>query len=88
MLQHIVVSIALMLKGLLNSVEEGIMPLVTVHADISRVPQTLIPKRQGADGKLYWVIEFEIETTYLSAFTKYELIYDGVNYGPVHAEYV
>ena len=62
--------------------------LVTVHADLSRVPKDRIPKRRGFNGEMHYYILFDIEITYLSAFTKYELIYDGKNYGPVRAEYV
>ena len=42
----------------------------------------------GRDSKLYYKLNYEIEITYFSAYTKYELIYDGYNYGPVTAEYV
>ena len=62
--------------------------LVTVHADIGRVPEELITKKWGKDGSLSYHFELQLEITHLSAFTTYELIYKGVNYGPVHAEYV
>ena len=49
---------------------------------------TRIPKKRGADGKMWYEISYEIEVTYFSAYTKYELIHDKVNYGAVTAEYV
>lgn len=62
--------------------------LVKVEADFARVPNLALPTQLGHDLKLYYVVEYEIEVTYYSAYTKYELIYDGVNYGAVTAEYV
>ena len=62
--------------------------LVKVEADLSRIPTRLIKQTMGADGVLYYRIDFEIEITHFSAYTKYELIYQGVNYGSVAAEYV
>ena len=37
---------------------------------------------------MYYKIEFSLEITYMSAYTKYELIHDKINYGVVVAEYV
>lgn len=62
--------------------------LVRVGADISRIPPNKIPKVHGADGRLYWEIDFSIEVTCYSGYTTYELIHDNVNYGPVASEYV
>ena len=62
--------------------------LVKVEADLSNIPTHLIKQIVGADGALYYKYGFEIEVTHFSAYTKYELIYQGVNYGPVTAEYV
>ena len=42
----------------------------------------------GKDGMLYYKVNFQIQMTCYSAYTKYELIYNGVNYGLVTAEYV
>ena len=67
---------------------ERVQVLTVVHADLGRIPTNLLPKKTAKDGKLYWVLRFALEITYLSAFTKYELIHNGVNYGPVYAEYV
>ena len=61
---------------------------MTVDADLSRIPNGAFPQKRGKDGKIYYEVNYEIEITFLSAFTKYELIHNGVNYGAVHAEYV
>jgi len=55
---------------------------------LSRVPIYLFPSSVGADGKAYYTIRYEVAIVYLSAYTKYELIYKNVNYGAVTAEYV
>lgn len=62
--------------------------LVVVKADLSQIPLAAFRKETGADGRPYYIVEFKIEITYYSAYTKFELIYDGKNYGPVAAEYV
>ena len=62
--------------------------LVEVSADLSRIPHCKFPSVLGADGHAYYKIDFAVEVTYCSAFTKYELIHDNINYGPVTAEYV
>lgn len=62
--------------------------LVKVEADLSRIPEKKIPKMKGADGKVYYKVDYAIQVTYLSAYTVYELIYDRVNYGLVTSEYV
>ena len=62
--------------------------LVKVEADLSQIPKSKIPKTKGADGKFYYKLDYEIQVTFLSAYTKYELFYGGENYGLVNAEYV
>ncbi|KAL9606121.1 MAG: hypothetical protein Q9179_000691 [Wetmoreana sp. 5 TL-2023] len=62
--------------------------LVEVSADLSRIPVRKIPKATGADGHVYYKLSFDLEVTHYSAFTQYELIHDGINYGPIAAEYV
>lgn len=47
-----------------------------------------MPKVTGADGLLYYKVDFAVEITYYGAYSKYELIHDNINYGPVTAEYV
>lgn len=62
--------------------------LVTVNADLRKIPVSQLRQVTGADGHKYYPVEFVVEVTFYSAYTKYELIHDGVNYGPVAAEYV
>jgi hypothetical protein len=74
-----------------NSVDfrtEGVTELVKLTADLSRVPLPLFPIRTGKDDEQYYILNFQVEITYLSAYTKYELIHNDVNYGAVAAEYV
>ena len=62
--------------------------LVKVEADLSRIPVSKIPKTKGADSKMYYQIDYEIQVIYMSAYTSYELIYGGQNYGQITSEYV
>ena len=62
--------------------------LAVVTADFSHIKRALIPTEYGKDGLLYYKISYQVEITHYSAYTKYELIYNGVNYGPIKAEYV
>ncbi|KAL8898343.1 MAG: hypothetical protein Q9192_002125 [Flavoplaca navasiana] len=62
--------------------------LVEVSANLGRIPRRKLPGVLGADGHAYYKINFAIEITCCSAYTKYELIHDNINYGPVTAEYV
>ena len=59
-----------------------------LNADLRALPLDDIPITKGKDGKRYYELHFDVEVTFLSAYTKYELIYNEVNYGAVHAEYV
>ncbi|KAL8736565.1 MAG: hypothetical protein Q9181_002356 [Wetmoreana brouardii] len=65
-----------------------VQSLVQVSADLGRIPIYKFAKATGSDGRVYYKVDFQIEVTHYSAFTKYELIHDGINYGPVTAEYV
>ena len=65
-----------------------LVPLVNVKADLSRIPENRFRRVIGADQQLYYKIVFQVHVTFYSAYTKYELVYDGVNYGQVAAEYV
>ena len=67
---------------------EGVTHLVNVEADLSRIPPKKIPRIKGADGKMYYTVDYAIQVTYLSAYTSYELVSGGVNYGLVTSEYV
>ena len=62
--------------------------LVDLTADLTQIPLGAFPKAMGADGCLYYKVNFDVEVTCYSAYTTYELVHDGKNYGPVRAEYV
>ena len=51
--------------------------LVELTADISTIPESVFRKELGKDGEMYYLFNFSIEVTYLSASTKYELIHNG-----------
>ena len=67
---------------------ERVKQLCEIEADLSAVPERNFPTRTGTDGKRYYVINYRIRITYHSAYTKYELLYNGRNYDEVRAEYV
>ena len=67
---------------------DGVTKLATIPADLSRIPTYKFPTETGTDGKVWYVIDYEIRITYLSAYTKYELFYKRTNLGEVMAEYV
>ena len=67
---------------------DGVVQLVQVKADLSQIPIATFPKLMGADGQFYYRVCIDVEVTYYSAYTSYELIYQGKNYGPVRVEYV
>ncbi|CAD6568371.1 MAG: hypothetical protein ASARMPREDX12_001385 [Alectoria sarmentosa] len=68
--------------------DEGVTQLVKVTADLSRIPVKKIPQTKGADGKLYYIVDYAIKVTKLSAHISYELLYGSVNYGHVTSQYV
>src|ERR1700738_4770234 len=51
--------------------DKQVVELVQLTADISAVPESSILKKKGADGEMYYRIDFTIEVTYQSASTKY-----------------
>lgn len=67
---------------------DGLQCVLSLNADLSSIPASSIQTSTGKDGELYYKIAYAIQMTCYSAYTKYELIYKGVNYGPVIAEYV
>ena len=62
--------------------------LARLTADLSCIPVSELLQKLGRDGKMYYVIYYEIEMTYYSAQTKYCLVYKQVKYDSVTAEYV
>ena len=71
-----------------GGMEVGVKHLARLKADLSCIPQSELMQRVGRDGKMYYVVYYEIEMTYLSAHTRYALVYKGVRYDSVSAEYV
>ena len=62
--------------------------LARLTADLSCIPTSELVQKLGKDGKMYYVIYYEIEMTYYSAQTKYCLVYKQVKYDSVTAENV
>ena len=62
--------------------------LARLKADLSCIPVGELMQKAGMDGKRYFVVYYEIEMVYYSAVTKYALVYKGVRYDSVSAEYV
>ena len=62
--------------------------LARLTADLSCIPAGELTRNMGKDGKWYYVVYYDIEMTYYSASTKYALVYKGVRYDSITAEYV
>ena len=56
--------------------------------DLSTIPEETLDRDRGKDGKLYYRCDYEIQVTHCSASTKYALVYKGIKYDTVEAEYV
>ena len=76
------------LSWLTQHVDDDVLELVALKADLSRVPENDFPQVTGADQELHFQITYAIEITHFSACTTYELNVNGINYGAVKAEYV
>ncbi|MCJ1427056.1 hypothetical protein MMC29_004959, partial [Sticta canariensis] len=63
----------------------NVIELVELTADLSLVPAKKFPQKRHQTGIPYYFFSYQIEVTYFSAYTKYELIYDNINYGAVSA---
>ena len=68
--------------------EGGVKHLARLTADLSCIPTGELERRRGKDGREYFVVYYDIEMTYYSACTRYALVYKGVRYDSVSAEYV
>lgn len=66
----------------------NVVKLVGLEADLSVVPAVKFPLKRNRFGVPYYEVSFAIEVTFFSAYTKYELIHDNINYGAISAEYV
>jgi hypothetical protein len=65
----------------------GPRTLVTLSADLSRIPTAQLDKQLGADGKEYYEIGYEIRGVFYSAHTEYSLWHKDQCYGKVDAKY-
>ena len=59
-----------------------------LKVDLTTIPEETLDRDKGKDGKLYYRCDFEVEVTYCSASTRYVLVYKGIKYNTVEAEYV
>ena len=66
----------------------GVVGLANVSSDLSQVPIHLYPEVLGEDREVYYDVKYHFEVTFYSAYTKYEFVHNGLNYGQVTAEYV
>ncbi|KAI0554889.1 hypothetical protein F4679DRAFT_595406 [Xylaria curta] len=57
-------------------------------ADLSPIPENELDKRLGADGRMHYEVEFDVEAIYHSASTQYTLLHKGKRYDTITAEYV
>lgn len=62
--------------------------LVRLTTDLSCIPEETIDRSIGKDGMKYYRCDFCVEMTTYSASTKYEMVYEGIRYSSVEAEYV
>ena len=59
-----------------------------LKVDLATIPEETLNRDRGNDGELYYRCDTEIEVTHCSASTKYVLVYKGIRYDTVEAEYV
>ncbi|KAI0437834.1 hypothetical protein F4803DRAFT_570343 [Xylaria telfairii] len=62
--------------------------LCRLTADLSPIPEDELEKRLGADGRMHYWVEFDVEAIYHSASTQYTLLHRGKRYDTITAEYV
>ncbi|KAI0475390.1 hypothetical protein GGR56DRAFT_645823 [Xylariaceae sp. FL0804] len=62
--------------------------LCALTADLRTIPEYEIDKKLGHDGRMYYVVHYDIENLFRGAMTEYTLIYKGKRYDTVTAEYV
>lgn len=58
-----------------------------LNADLSAIALTDIPIRVGADGKDYYILDFQIKVAFFSAHMEFSLWYQGKQYGKVDAQF-
>ncbi|KAI1757504.1 hypothetical protein F4782DRAFT_525317 [Xylaria castorea] len=62
--------------------------MTRLTADLSPIPENQLDKRLGADGRMHYEVEFDVEAIYHSASTQYTLLHKGKRYDTITAEYV
>lgn len=68
--------------------DSSVKLLCVLDADLSRIPESELDRRRGADGFYYYQVNCMIEVIYHSASTEYALIHKNKRYSTVTAEYV
>ena len=69
--------------------DTGVKNLVKLTADLTKIAGFKGGKQKvGTDGKMWYVVEWEVRMLCLSAETRWSLVYDGVEYDSVTAEWV
>ncbi len=66
----------------------AVYELAIVKGNLDGIPSDSLSTKKGADGNLYYEFWVQIQVTYYSAYTTYELFHNDINYGSVTAEYV
>ncbi|KAK3178857.1 hypothetical protein OEA41_000994 [Lepraria neglecta] len=67
---------------------DGVKELVKLKTDLSFIPEESIDRRTGEDGEPYYSCSYDVEMTNYSASTKYQMVYKGIRYNSVEAEYI
>ncbi|GJN84979.1 hypothetical protein PLIIFM63780_008543 [Purpureocillium lilacinum] len=68
--------------------DDNVQLLSRVEADVSHIPEHQLARRRGRDGQWYYELRCRIEAVYLSASTRYTLLYNNKRYDTVTCEYV
>ncbi len=68
--------------------DDEVTTLCKLTANISHIPEKLLQRCLGKDGKWYYDLKWKLEVVHFSASTTYTLLYNGQRYNTVVAEYV
>ncbi|KAJ5261133.1 Heat shock protein 70 family [Penicillium angulare] len=66
---------------------ESVFKLCEVVADLSKVPEGLLEKKKNSSGQEYYIINYKLVLTPLSASLLFDLEFNGMSYGTVRANY-
>ena len=70
-----------------NSDKENVARLATLTCDFGQIPRTGFKQETGKDGEDYYTVMYNIEVTFLSGSTIFEMVHNGRNLGEVQVEY-